>query len=68
MSATPPNPYLQPWSIVSDEELRLLRELRSLVDACRLRWNDEVLYMQGGLSLKIGRIGEIVRDLRDIGK
>lgn len=67
---TPPS-YLKPWSIVEDEELRLLRELRQICDVLRHRESpDEVLHMRGVASapFEIGRAGEIVKKLEEIGR
>jgi hypothetical protein len=52
------HPHLRPWSIVDDEELQQLRELRQLCLAFGDRHPDEVLYSYGR-EIKIGAIGSL---------
>jgi hypothetical protein len=63
---TTTNKYLRPWSTVPDEELRLLRELRTLCEPLRNRSYGEVMYMQDSATLQLGDIATIIRKLEQI--
>lgn len=64
----PTNPYLQPWSVINDDRLKLLLELESLCEPCRHREPDEVLYMKSVSTspLETGRIGQVLKALKDL--
>lgn len=69
MPSDNPNRYLRPWCVADEEELRLLRKIRELVDELAQKAVvDTVLYTREGAELRLGEIGRIVRDLKAIGK
>ena len=70
MPTNQPPSYLRPWSIVEDEELGLLRELRSLCDVLKRKDPSEVIYMQGVASgpFESGRVADIIRRLERMGR
>lgn len=66
----PTNRYLRPWSVVEDEELRELREIRRLCEVLRHRGEEEVVYMQGCSDgpFEMGKVAEAIRKLRGMGR